>query len=202
MATRDLSTAVSNALDDTVIEPFFAADLLFDDDDDTQWHEVGYTGENAVYVWTGLGTTTIDSKNYTGVGELIQISLVNETGEIAAKGASITLSGIPNDSDLSLGLALTEPYQGRIGKLYFGVMGTKTAYTEIFTGYMDEMNISEGPESSTIELTLENKLLDLERPRIARYSSQYQRSKYPTDGSLDYVENMMTKTVAWGREES
>lgn len=186
MATRDLSTDVSNALGDAVVNPFFAVDLMFDDE--------------PVYIWTGLGTTTISGKDYVGLGELIAISTVNETEEIAAKGASITLSGIPAATNISL--ALTEPYQGRVGRIYFGVMGDTTAYTEIFSGYMDEMNISEGPETSTIEVTLENKLIDLERPRVARYTSAYQNSKYPDDNGLNFIESLQNKEIAWGREGS
>lgn len=185
MATRDLTSALSSALDDDVVNIFFAVDLDFD-------------GANATRVWTGHGTVTIDGKDYTGLGDLLSVSSVEETSDTKATGATIMLTGIPKTSNLAL--ALTEPYQGREGRIYLGVLGDTTEMTEIFAGYMDQMNISEGPDSATIEVTLENKLIDLERARIARYTASYQRNKYSGDKGLDFVESLQDKEIVWGRE--
>jgi len=65
---------------------------------------------------------------------------------------------------------------------------------------MDEMNIDEGPETSTIELNVENKLIDLERARVRRFTSGYQKSVYPGDKGLDFVESLQDKEVVWGRK--
>ena len=184
MATRDLSSAVAAALDDDVVYPFFAVDLMFE-------------GEPQ-YLWTGIGTQTINGKDYEGLGELMAVSLVEETADIAAKGAQITISGIPKDTNVSL--ALNTAYQGRIGRIHFGVMGATTAYSEIFSGYMDEMNIVEAADTSSIEITIENKLVDLERPRVARYTSAYQKNKYAGDEGLDFVESLQNKEITWGRK--
>jgi hypothetical protein len=64
---------------------------------------------------------------------------------------------------------------------------------------MDQMNISEGPDTSTIELQVENKLIDLERARVARFTSSYQKSIYPQDLGLDFVESLQDKDIVWGR---
>jgi hypothetical protein len=64
---------------------------------------------------------------------------------------------------------------------------------------MDEMNIDEGPDYATIELKVENKLVDLERARVRRYTSEYQKSKYPNDKGFDFVEAIQGKPVLWGR---
>lgn len=183
MATRDLTTVVSNALDDDVISPFFAVDLLFDN--------------NPVYIWTGIGTNTISGKDYVGVGDFLSVSMTNETSELSATGANIVLSGIPSTTNLAL--ALTEEYQGRRGTIYLGMMSTTTSYSEIFSGYMDQMNIAEGVETSTIEITFESKLIDLERPRINRYTSAFQRDKFPNDKGLDFVETLQDREIVWGR---
>jgi|TARA_B100000513_G_scaffold133250_1_gene59780 hemolysin activation/secretion protein len=184
MATRDLTTSLTNALDDAVIEPFFAVDLLFDN--------------STQYIWTGVGTVTINTKNYTGLGELLEISMTQETADLSATGASLTISGIPSTTNLAL--ALTEPYQGRRASIFFGLMSTQTTYTEVFSGYMDQMNIQEGAETSTIEITLENKLIDLERPRVARYTSQSQQQRFAGDEGFNFVEGLQDKEIVWGRE--
>ena len=182
--SRDLTTALLNALDDEVVKPFFAVELLFD--------------SAPIRLWTGLGDATIDSNTYIGTGNLLDISAVEETSEIAVRGATITLSGM--DSAV-ISLALQSSYQGRVCNLYFGVVDgtTYSGLTEVFSGYMDEMNIQEGPEFGTIELKVENKLIDLERSRVRRFSSGYQKSVYPGDRGLDFVEDLQDKEIVWGR---
>jgi hypothetical protein len=77
--------------------------------------------------------------------------------------------------------------------------GLTSAFNEIFSGYMDQMNVEEGPTTSVVELKVENKLIDLERARVARFTSGYQKSKYPLDKGLDFVEGLQNKKVLWGR---
>jgi hypothetical protein len=64
---------------------------------------------------------------------------------------------------------------------------------------MDQMNIEESADTATIEVTVENKLVDLERARVARYTSGYQKSIYPNDLGLDFVESLQDKQLPWGR---
>jgi hypothetical protein len=79
--SRSLPTSITTALAADVIQPFFAIDLLFD-------------SPNQVYLWNGIGTKTINSKDYAGAGEFLQIEPIEETGDISARGATISLSGI------------------------------------------------------------------------------------------------------------
>ena len=204
--SRDLSTGVSDALEDDVIYPFTAVELQFD-------------GGNVVRLWTGVGTLVYGGNSWTGAGELLDISSIEETSDISAKGATVTLSGVPSSV---LSLALSEPYQGRVGKIYLGLFmigklekesgdyillqdGTRieletqeTSLTEVFSGFMDRMTIDEQAESSTIGLSLENKLVTLERPRTARYSHEFQRTVDSSDKGLEYVESLQLKEFVWG----
>ncbi|MDA9812239.1 hypothetical protein N9C03_00365 [bacterium] len=205
--TRTLPTSVIDALDDNVVYPFFAIELNFD-------------GADVLRLWTGIGTLNVQGVDWTGAGTLLNVSSIEETTEIAAKGATLSLTGIPSEV---VSLALSTPYQGRTCKIYFGLFkaskiikedssfllledGSKiyledlnAGFTEIFSGYMDQMDIEELPETSTIQLRVENKLVDLERARVARYSSSYQKSIYPTDFGLDLVESLQDKEIVWGR---
>jgi hypothetical protein len=206
MATRDISTAIQNNLEDDVVYPFFALELEFD--------------SGPLRLWTGVGTLVFEGVSYTGTGNLLDVSSIEETTEIAVRGATITLSGMPSEV---ISLALQSPYQGRVCKIYFGMFSRgylqkedggyilledggkiqlelqETGLTQIFSGYMDEMNIDEGPDYGTIELKVENKLIDLERARTRRYTSEYQKSVYPGDLGLDFVESLQDKKVVWGR---
>jgi hypothetical protein len=184
--SRSLTTTLLNALDDEVIRPFFAVELQFD--------------SAPLRIWTGVGTATIDGEEYTGLGNLLAVSPVEETAEISARGATLTLSGVPSDV---LSAALTEPYQGRVCKIFLGVLsGTSySGLTEIFSGYMDVMLISEGAETSTVELKVESKLIDLERPRTRRYTSAFQKSRFPSDKGFDFVESIQNTDTFWGRSD-
>lgn len=206
--SRDLSTAISSSLEDGVVYPFFAVELQFD-------------SPNTLRLWTGYGTLVYEGVSYYGTGELLGISSVEETIEMAAKGATLTLSAVPSEV---ISLALQEPYQGRVCKIYFGMFSTdqllqedgisyillqdgskirleaqETGLTEVFTGYMNQMSIEEGSETSTIQLSVENKLVDLERPRVARYTSAYQKDKFNGDLGLDFVESLQDQKLTWGR---
>lgn len=183
--SRELTTEVLNALDDAVVYPFFAVDIDF--------------ASGPLYVWSGVGNLTIGSKTYLGAGSLLNVSSVEETTEIEAKGATLTMSGIPSSF---LSLALAEQYQGRECRIYFGMTSDPSAYVEIFSGELDQMNISEDATASTIAVTVENALIKLERPVVRRLTNEDQKSRYPYDRGLEYVASLQDKEVFWGRKAS
>ena len=181
--SRTLTAAITNAINSDVIYPFFAIDLFFQSE--------------TVYLWTGYGDLVIGDKTYLGAGTLLNISSVEETTEIEAKGATITLSGIPSSI---LSLALNEPYQGRVCRIYFGVTSSPSSYVEIFSGELDQMTIVEEAESCTISVTAENVLIKLERPTVRRFTDQDQKSRYPTDRGLEYIASLQDKEIFCGRK--
>ena len=209
--SRDLDPNTLEAISQEVVQPFFAVELLFD-------------GSQTLRMWTGQGTLVLDNgTQWVGTGNLLDVSSIEETSEMSVKGATLTLSGVPSEV---LSLALSEPYQGRVCNIYFGVFTAggsllketsdyillqdgsrinvetgEKGFNQLFSGYMDQMNIDDGPETSTIELKVENRLIDLERARVARYTQYYQKSIYPNDNGLDFVEDLQTRKVPWGRSE-
>lgn len=207
--SRSLSDGIVSVLTAEAIQPFFAVRLFFD----TQ----------TLNFWTGLGELSVGGVTYTGTGQLLQISQLQETAEISAKGATITLSGIPSNL---ISLALTEPYQGRVCEIYFGAIDANRVYlkdedgnyilnedssridigtgdpndiVQVFSGYMDQMNIDEGAETSAIGLAIESKLIDLERPRVFRYTDANQKSRFVNDKGFEFVEDLQDRRFNWGR---
>ena len=57
----------------------------------------------------------------------------------------------------------------------------------IFSGFMDVLTIDEGGETSTINLSVENKLIQLGRSKARRYNSADQRADHLADEGFDYV---------------
>tara|TARA_R110000822_G_scaffold143392_3_gene281636 strand:- start:790 stop:1428 length:639 start_codon:yes stop_codon:yes gene_type:complete len=207
--SRSLDPTTVDNINKDVVYPFNAIEFKFD-------------GDNVLRLWTGIGTLTLDDgTEWVGSGALLSISDIEETSEMSVRGATVSLSGIPSEV---ISLALSEPYQGRVCNIYFGTfteegsllkedsdfillqdgskilvdIGSK-GFNEIFSGYMDQMNIEESADTATIEVTVENKLVDLERARVARYTSGYQKSNYPKDLGLDFVESLQDKQLPWGR---
>lgn len=205
--SRDLLPEFVGGLQQPVVYPFFAVDLNFQ--------------SGPLYFWSGYGELLIDGKTYLGVGNLVNISSLEETTEIEAKGAVVTMSGIPSSY---LSLALSEPYQGRECKIYFGLWLRNSFITteasdpittenlfelspesgtrylaEIFSGELDQMNISEEGSTCTISVTAENVLIKLERPVVRRFTNEDQKSRFPSDRGLEFVAGLQDKEVFWGR---
>ena len=206
--SRTLPSSIQAELTKEVVYPFFAVELYFKSE--------------TVRLWTGYGELLLDGNTYLGAGTLLNISNVEETTEIEAKGASITMSGIPSTF---LSLALSEPYQGRLCKIYLGMSIPKaslitqasqeittqdlfelslqtgeTNLVEIFSGELDQMNIVEEAESCTISVTAENVLIKLERPTVRRFTDQDQKSRYPSDRGLEFIASLQDKEIFWGRK--
>ena len=203
--SRDISTAFNGGLDDTVVEPFFAVELFFDNNE-------------TLRLWSGIGELTHGGVIFYGTSTLLAVSEIEETAQISARGASLTLSGVPSSV---VALALSEPYQGRTAKIYFGLYNNTTStvgttfvtqdnatkvyfesLVEVFVGYMDQMKIEESGDTTTIQLLIENKLIDLERPRNSRFTSEFQKATYTTDKGFDFVESMQDLVINWGRSDS
>lgn len=180
--SRDLPSAIASAIGADTINVFWLCDLEFD-------------APNDLHFWSGIGDLSLDGTTYTGAGNLLNLSEMRESSDIAAYGAVLTLSGIPSNE---IELAQSEPYQGRRAVIKFGVDsgGTKTAFT-VFTGEMDQMSIRLGPETATITLDVESRLVDLNRPRVRRYTDADHRSRYPGDLAFEFVTRLQGEALEW-----
>lgn len=189
--------------------PFYAVEIDFD--------------TAPLYIWTGVGNISSGGKTYLGTGELLHISGLDEVADMSAKGAEITLSGL--DPAL-ISTALQEPYQRRECRIYFGMMPTETEYllteagetltTETgepialeaashpmslaFAGRIDRMPISSDGESCTIIATVESRWVDLERPRVRRYTQESHNTRFSGDTFFSFVADLQHKKTEWGKQ--
>ena len=183
---RDIHSSLITALSGDSISPFYAVDLHF--------HNPSTNTDAPLYLWTGTGELSANSNTYLGAGDLMGISELQEAAELKATGCTLTFSGI-NSSILTS--ALSYEYSGRDAKIYFGVNGNSNL-VEVFTGYMDTMSIEDQPDSSTITLTIENRLIDLERTNVFRYTQESHATLYSGDTFFSYVQDLQDKEVEWG----
>jgi len=177
-----MRTSPVNFQNDTV-NLFVAAEFEFD--------------SGAFRIWSGYGEIVIDGKDYTGAGTLMSVGSMEESPDVSAKGIDIVLSGL-DESVISA--TLNEDYQNRIARVLIGTVddGVYSAYT-MFSGRMDVMEIEDTGETVTVRISAENRLIDLERPRSSRYTSEDQKTYYPNDLGLDYVADLQEKQINWGR---
>lgn len=196
--SRAIPSSLLSALIGNSIKPFFAVELMFDTRTTTDIN--GDTVDiGPLRMWTGIGDRTISVQGsnqvFTGTGNLLTIGDLEEVGDLSAKSVDLTLSGIPVSI---VSLALQEPYQRRVMRLYLGEQ-SDSSVVEIFSGKMDKMTIVDEADSSTINLTVESKLIELERPSGWRYTNENHQSRYDGDTFFSYVQSMQDQTLVWGK---
>lgn len=182
--SRSLTTALNNEFTSQEMSPFMAVDLDF-------------TGGNFL-TWTGYGNISFGGSTYVGSGDILNVGAINESSEIKANGIQITLSGIPSDLISS---ALTDAYQGRSAKLFLGVINDGIVVADpyiIFQGVMDLMTIDDAGDSASIALTAESRLIDLNRSRERRFTSEDQKIDFPNDKGLEFITSLQEKSIVWG----
>ena len=152
-------------------------------------------------VWSGWGDLTWGARVFTGAGTLGAVSPVEEATELRATGLDLTLSGIPTEV---LSLALSEPYQGRTATVWLGALDTNTYALiadpyQAFQGRMDVMTVNDGGESATITISVEGRLIDLERTRERRYDDTDQRIDFELDRFFEFVPRLQDIQIVWGQ---
>ena len=182
--SRTINGSLLTALTGGLVEPYYAVELFFDN--------------GTLRFWTGIGDRTVDSNTYTGTGSLLSVGPSEEVSDLSAKSMSITLTGL--DSSI-ISLALQEPYQRRQAKIYLGEQSVSNV-VQIFSGQMNTMNIEDSAEGATVQLTIESKLIELERAANWRYTDENHQSRYDGDTFFSYVQDIQDAQVAWGRKSS
>ena len=188
--SRVLSSGMQAVAIADVVRPIFLVRMVFD------------SGEspNELNLWSGVGDLSYDSETYTGVGDLLAISPVTETSDMQASGLNVTLTGVKSSLVV---IAKDHEYQGRPLTVMLGAFDASGSLianpTIVFSGFMDTMTISESGETSTIKISVENKLIAFERSKIRRYTSEDQKIDHPTDKGFEFVTAVTQKEIIWGR---
>jgi hypothetical protein len=181
---RSIPAGLMTALTSSTIQPYYAVEMLFD--------------TAPVRFWSGLGDRVIEGNTYLGAGSLMGISDLEEVGDLSAKSATVTMSGIPSEL---VALALVEPYQRRLCRILLGEVSVSDAI-EMFSGKMNVMTIEDAATSSTIALTIESRLVELQRAKPRRYNHESHVARYPGDNFFSYVADLQDRQVVWGRKQA
>ena len=186
--SRSLTSSMQTAVTADLVRPIILVECAFDSGD--------------LNLWNGIGTLTVSSTDYVGAGTLLNIGEIAESSELQANGITVTLSGI---TDPLLAKARDEDYQGRELTVKLGAMDSSNGVISnpvtVFSGFMDTMVINDSAETATIQIAVENRLIEFERTRIRRYTAEDQKISYPNDKGLEFVAEMAEKEIVWGRSQ-
>jgi hypothetical protein len=166
------------------IVPGFLADIVF------------RSGEQ--HVWTGPCDLVWNGNAYRGVGVLGKIGGIVEGTTVSADGSSVSLSGI--DPAL-LSESLSDVQLGAPATIWFALFDAAlnvlgTPYP-LFVGTVDQPVIQLGVEDLTITLKLENRLINLQRAGMRRYTAADQNLYYPDDTFFDWVDILNDQALKW-----
>ncbi|MCJ8344355.1 hypothetical protein MJH12_02355 [bacterium] len=151
-----------------------------------------------VSFWSGFSDILDDGRTYKGVGFLGTISPIVETDNITANGIVLTLSGI---DPLTIQRTLIEPHRERKVVIKLGFRDENKEWIMepfvIFQGRMDKPLIKYDDIQAIISIKCENRLIDMKRTKVLRYSNQEQIRKYPSNKGLEFGASIGDKQIKW-----
>lgn len=182
---RGMSAEMNAAIQERVIRPVILFDGTFNGGD--------------IHLWTGIGDLTYSAIVYTGAGNLLSISAMEETNEVKASGITVTLAGVKSGS---VALALDEVRRYLPCTLSLALIDDDGAVVPdpwpLFRGLMNQCTIEDGADTASITIGYEHELIDLERPVNTRYTDLEQRRLFPGDTGMRYLIGLQNKTLRWG----
>ena len=159
-----------------------------------------------VYLWSGMGAIEWNGHTYYGVGlptgeSLGMISSLVESTDVQAQAASLSLSGIPTTAVQQV---LNECRQSYLCRIYLGAInltdGTLIADPfRAWGGTTDVPTITEDGNTCTVAITVESRLVDLQRTREWRYTHEDQQLFSPGDLGFQFVAALQDVNITWGK---
>ncbi len=157
---------------------------------------VGFT----LRLWNGLGNLTWDGNTWLGNGWFRDFSSIEESDDISVTGMEITLAGVPQDL---ISTVLSSVKQNASGKLWLGFLNSSGAVIAdpylTFEGKLDVPIIDDQPDGPIIQISYESHLVDLDRTKEYRYTTESQKLFDAADKGFEFVEKIAaTWKGQWG----
>ena len=187
---RNITSAFNTAITNKVVRPIMAVELDFSD--------------GVLKMWNGYGNLTMtaggSSKTFTGQGDLLGITGIEESSTLSMSGITLTLAGVKSSL---ISTALSANYTNKNGAVYLGLFDTSQnvvadVYT-LFKGKMDVLNIQEGQDTALITLKLESRLVTFEKASNRMYTLEDQQVDFPNDVGFEFIPDLQDKEIIWGK---
>lgn len=185
---RLISSAMITALSATRVQPaiFVEAEFL----------------SGPVYLWSGLGSIVWNGHTWIGVGNLASVSPIEEGANVEARGIQLGLSGIHPDM---LSAVLDEFRPGLPVSVYLVVFNAGVIVEDPVTawrGLMDRPVISASGQEASINITCENRLIEMNVPVGRRWTNDEQQRAHPGDLGFSFVNAIQEVPFYWGKRPS
>lgn len=156
-----------------------------------------------VYMHSGYGDFTWDSKTWLGVGGMGSLSGVTENnslgkGEITADLSHIDLASLPD----FVGEFTTNDPVGRDWYTYLVVLNEDYSIKDVVTmdsGFIGSPEIIEGKDAGNVALKLLNETTRLALKTFYRMTNQSHQAIWSGDTGFQYVTDTNLAEINWGR---
>ena len=170
--------------------------------------EIAFKTET-IFLWSGLGPITPPgpaygptsfpyTQTFLGMGWLGQIQSVPACTDVIAQNVTLTLSGIPTELITD---AINAVRQNSLATLWLAVLDTNNNViadpVQVFAGSLDVPTLFEGAETSTISITAENPLIDLNRAPERKFTDIDQQVDFPGDTGFFNVQLLQDYNWVW-----
>jgi len=172
-------------------------------------------GDNTYYLWSGIGNMTWNGMTFTGVGTLGAVSEISEDSDVEAKNVVVSLSGIPSALVLEVAYEVRLLGTCNIWMACYNADGSLIADPILsYQGKMDAPEMTDDGQHCTVSISLENVLVDLNRPCYRRFTADDQqmdladtltRLHLPSttvDTGFSHVPGLIERVTFWGRMPS
>jgi len=168
-------------------KPFKTAFLVLIDFDEP--YRLALTTLNGSYTHEGI--------EFIGLGSLGNVSMPQGDGKLSPKQYEVTLSGI---SDEVLEAISQLNYLNNLAtcwQIFFDEDGVQLGTPVIaWRGLTDAVNFKYG-ETSSASISIRDRLVDWERPKVELYTNGDQVAKYPNDRFFEFISQVATKEANW-----
>lgn len=155
------------------------------------------------YCHNGIGTYTWGGRDWLGVGDVGQVSQLEEGADISAYGITLTLSAI--DGSFA-NVALNEDYFRRPVEIYIGALSADDELLNdpllMWSGFMDNMTLTAGTESDTITVQCESELAEFDRSSNLKFTTQALQAVYPGDRFFEFLPKVADAKIRWGDKKA
>jgi hypothetical protein len=139
-----------------------------------------------------------DGETWLGAGNLARVEPITEVASAQAAALNVQFSGI---DPAYVSAILDDHYQGNPARIWIATLNNEMepldAPVLVFQGRMDEPYVTIG-ETAEVQIALENRFADWDRPRLRMYSDADQRARHPGDRFFEYIASMESTSIVWG----
>lgn len=159
-----------------------------------------------VRLWSGMGPIVWGGNTWLGVTTpnglaLAGVSKITERSDVQAQAAAFSLSGIPV---AAVQQVLNETRQSNPANIYFGAGDMDTGALlatpyKSWGGFTDVPVFAADGQTCTVTISVETRLVDLQRAPEWTYTHQDQQIFSPGDDGFKFVAGLQNLTVNWGK---